>query len=171
MIAGSSASLIRCHGAASEGAPIAPGGTAGPRRWAKRPRTWDLVAGAAPPLAGTQAQGLEGVRALSAGSPASHFGQHLPSQQLDASEDVGLGHSGPAHAHAEVGDPGPMLGKQHVADLRRRAHGEAVGGEAAELLLRGRLGIERQALEAPGEIGLVLLDEMWRGAPEGRLLV
>ena len=71
---------------------------------------------------------------------------------------------GPCPASSTRIDRWPMPARcsrhEHLGHGRRRADGEPVGGETAELLApTGAFGIERQALEAPREIGLVLLNQ------------
>ena len=52
-----------------------------------------------------------GAAQLMARSSTPHFGQHFRSQKLNPAQDIGLGHARPTHAHAEMGDANPVLGK------------------------------------------------------------
>jgi len=78
-------------------------------------------------------------------------GRDLAAEQLDAREHIRLRHARPAHAHGEMRGAGRLLGEQHLGHLGGRADREAVGGQAAELLLGPSGGVDRDALEAPGE--------------------
>ena len=66
---------------------------------------------------------------------------------------------------------GRLLGEQHLGHLGGRADREAVGGQAAELLLGPGGGVDRDTLEAPGEIGRVLLQQVGRRAADRGVLV
>ena len=65
-------------------------------------------------------RGLERTRRLiaweDAGGPKtlSPWPTPVAPEQLDAGQDLGLSHPGPAHPHGGVSDAGPVLAKQRV---------------------------------------------------------